>query len=48
MITTESGYERQDYIKLWAANYYLMYTVNTDDGSLDPQDYFTRQMDETN
>ena len=36
MHTAESGYERQDYIKLWAANYYLMYTVNTDDGSLDP------------
>lgn len=36
MHTTEFGYERQDYIKLWAANYYLMYTVNTDDGSLDP------------
>lgn len=45
MHITISGYERQVYIKLWSADDYLMYIVNTDDRSLGPWDCLTRQMD---
>lgn len=48
MHITISGYERQVYIKLWSADDYLMYIVNTDDRGLGPWDCFTRQMDGNN